>query len=424
MIALYNSLRPCVPALFLMAVLPLAAQNRFQPSLLSQPTVAKAMESIDARSSAIVDEWVRLVEIPSPSGKEQARAQYIRAEMEKLGLSDIRTDDMFNVSGVRKGTGGGPTVVFCAHTDTVFPEGTPVKVKREGDTLTAPGVGDDTANLMATLEMFRALNRGGVQTKGDLIFLASVQEELGLLGAKHWLETSGYKPDMFIAIDVAANQVWYGALRISQLKFFYTSPGAHTMESRGAPSPAHAVAKAISAEYEIPLPPVAPGLDSFKLPVINVGMLGGGTVFNATPREAWFTVDLRSLDSQTQDKLETAVVATAKRAADEEGVGFRMERQIAIDYSKARPQSERLNHSLVQTALATANYFRKPGSPEIKPADVGSTDANNAVAMGIPAVAVGAAMEHFPHRLEEWAEASSIVPGIKSLLALAVSLTR
>ena len=54
---------------------------------------------------------------------------------------------------------------------------------------------------MATLEMFRALNRGGVTTKGDLIFLASVQEELGLLGAKHWLESSGYKPDMFIAVD-------------------------------------------------------------------------------------------------------------------------------------------------------------------------------------------------------------------------------
>jgi len=415
-------------ALFVAAVAPLAAQNRFQPSLLAQPDVAKAMESIDARSPAIVDEWVRLVEIQAPSGKEQARAQYIRVEMEKLGLTDIHTDDMFNVSGVRKGTGGGPTVVFCAHTDTVFPEGTPVKVKREGDTLTAPGVGDDTANLMATLEMFRALNRGGVQTKGDLVFLASVQEELGLLGAKHWLDTAlktgGHKPDMFVAIDVAANQVWYGALRISQLKFFYTSPGAHTMESRGAPSPAHAVAKAIAAEYEIPLPPVAPGLDSFKLPVINVGMLGGGTVFNATPREAWFTVDLRSLDSETQDKLETAVVSTAKRAAEQEGVGFRMERQIAIDYSKARPQSERLNHPLVQTALATANYFRKPGSPEIKPADVGSTDANNAVALGIPAVAVGAAMEHFPHRLEEWAEAGSIVPGIKSLLALAVSLTR
>ena len=69
--------------------------------------------------------------------------------------------------------------------------------------------------------------------------------------------------------------------------------------------------------------------------------------------------DLRSLDSATQDKLETAVVATAKRAADEEGVTFRMERRAVGDYSKARPPTERLNDPVVQTALATANYFRK-----------------------------------------------------------------
>ncbi len=410
-------------ASFLIATLLPAQNNWFQPDILKQPAVAKAMQSIDDRSKGIIDEWVRLVEIPAPSKKEQARAQYIKAEMEKLGLSDIRVDDIHNVSGVRKGTGGGPTVVFAAHTDTVFPSETPIKVKREGDILTAPGVGDDTSNLMATLEMFRALNRGGIKTKGDLIFLASVQEEIGLLGAKHWLESSGYKPEMFVAVDLASTQVWYGALRISQFKFFYTSPGAHTLESRGAPSPSKAVAKAINALYDIPLPPITPGLDSFKLPVMNVGMLGGGTVVNAIPREAWFTVDLRSVDSLTQDKLVTVVVSTAQQAAEKEGVGFRMESSMAIDYSKARPSADRLNHPVVQTAMAASNYFRKPGSPEIKPADVGSTDANIAVAMGIPAVAVGAAQEHFPHRLEEYAEASSIIPGIKSLLTLAVSLT-
>src|SRR5579864_3847302 len=304
----YNPQMLLRKSLFLLAAAPLCAQNNwFQPSLLDKPEVHKAIQSIDDRSSAILDEWVRLVETPAPSGKEQARAKYIRAEMEKLGLSEIRTDDIFNVSGVRKGTGGGPTVVFAAHTDTVFPEGTDLKVKREGDILRAPGIGDDTSNLMATLEMFRALNRGGIKTKGDLIFLASVQEEIGLLGAKHWLETSGYKPDMFIAVDVSANQVWYGALRITQYKFFYTSPGAHTMESRGGPSPAKALASAIAAIYAIPLPPVAEGLDSFKLPVANVGMIGGGTVVNAVPREAWFTVDLRSLDTPTQTRLEQAV---------------------------------------------------------------------------------------------------------------------
>src|SRR5215471_9934346 len=284
---------PRAAALLLFAAVPLCAQtNWFQPSLLERPDVRKALQSVDDRASGITEGWIRLVETPSPSGKEQARAKYIRGEMEKLGLTDIRTDDISNVSGVRKGTGGGPTVVIAAHMDTVFPEGTDLKVKREGDILRAPGVGDDTSNLMATLEMFRALNRGGIKTKGDLVFLASVQEEVGLLGAKHWLEASGYKPDMFVSIDVSSTDVWYGALRIDQLKFFYTSPGAHTLESRGAPSPAKAVAKAITALYELPLPPVIDGFGTFKLPVLNVGMLGGGTVVNAIPREAWFTVDL------------------------------------------------------------------------------------------------------------------------------------
>jgi tripeptide aminopeptidase len=417
-------MRKQVAALLLLTASLLCAQGSwFQPSLLEKPEVKKALQSVDDRKSEIIDEWIRIVEMPAPSGKEQARAKYIRAEMEKLGLSEIRTDDIFNVSGVRKGTGGGPTVVFAAHTDTVFPEGTDLKVKREGDILRAPGVGDDTSNLMAVLEMFRALNRGGVKTKGDLIFLASVQEELGLLGAKHWLESSGYKPDMFVAADVSSAEVWYGALRINQFKFFYTSPGAHTMESRGGPSPAKAVAKAITALYEIPLPPVAEGLDSFKLPVLNVGMLGGGTVVNAVPREAWFTVDLRSLDSATQDKLQTAVVSTAKRIGEQEGVGFRMEQKMGVDYSKALPQKERLNHPLVATALAASNYFRKSGTPEIVPRDVGSTDANIAVSMGIPAVAIGATLEQMPHRLEEFTEASSMMPGIKSFIVLAVALT-
>jgi tripeptide aminopeptidase len=100
-------------ALFLLSAAPLCAQSGwFQPALLQKPEIQKAMKSVDDRAAAIVDEWIGLVEIPAPSTKEQARAKYIRAEMENLGLTDIKVDDMSNVSGVRKGTGGGPTVVF------------------------------------------------------------------------------------------------------------------------------------------------------------------------------------------------------------------------------------------------------------------------------------------------------------------------
>lgn len=208
-----------------------------------------------------------------------------------------------------------------------------------------------------------------------------------------------------------------------QDKFYYTSPGAHTTESRGTPSPARAVAKAIAAVYDVPLPPIVEGLGIYKLPVLNVGTLGGGTVTSAAPREAWFTIDLRSLDTETQSRLEQEVIAIARRTAEQEGVGFRLEQAINIDFSKARPQQERLNHPLVQTAVAVVNHLRRPGTPAVVAQDIGSTDANIAVSMGIPGIAIGAATTNKVHTVDESADATTIVRGIKSFITLAVALT-
>jgi len=96
---------------------------------------------------------------------------------------------------------------------------------------------------------------------------------------------------------------------------------------------------------------------------------------------------------------------------------------VTEDYSKALPKEQRLNDSLVKTAVATANHFRQSGTPAIVPMDLGSTDANIAVSLGIPAIAAGAVLSSNPHQLEENAQAPSIVPGIRQLIALAVVLT-
>lgn len=96
-----------VGVFFLVPLLP-AQNNWFRPATLGEPPVAKALDSVDARSLDLVEEWIHLVEIPAPSRKEHARAEYIRAEMEKLRLSDIRMDDMFNVSGARVSKGSFP----------------------------------------------------------------------------------------------------------------------------------------------------------------------------------------------------------------------------------------------------------------------------------------------------------------------------
>jgi tripeptide aminopeptidase len=396
--------------------------TQFTTAIASDPRVQTAFRAIEAREEPIVAEWIHLTEIPAPSGKEQERGHYIRRELEKLKLQNIHTDEAGNVSGVRKGSGNGPAIVFCAHMDTVFPASTPLKVKREGRLLKGPGIGDDTGNLAAILEMFRALDKAQIRTKGDLIFLATAQEETRLQGARYWLTHVARKPDMFIATDIPLGVVWYGALRLAAFEFVYTAAGAHTLMSRDEPSPVRAVARAITAVYQIPLPATAAEAAPMRLPVINVGKIGGGAVINAIPKEAFFTVDLRSFDSVTQDRLETEVCHAAQSAADAEHVKLRVEKPEGddLDYSKALTREQRRAHPMVQTAIDIHKYLKVALLPDAM--DVGSTDANVGVSLGIPSIAIGATAGRDAHTMDEGAETESIIPGVKSLVLLAVSL--
>jgi tripeptide aminopeptidase len=409
----------------LLALLLVAYPTKFQPSVAADTRVAGALRAIEGRQEALILDWIKLAEIPASSGGEQARAQYVREQLAGIGFTSVRTDEIGNVIAERPGTDpNGPVVAFAAHMDTVFAATVPRKVKREGGKLYCPGIGDDTSGLTALLEVFREMQQAGIRTRGKLVFVATVQEETRLRGARYFLDKSGIHPDMFVAVDIWLGDVWYGALRISRLKFVYTSPGSHTLFSRGQPTPARAVASGIQNVYGVPLPPIEPGLAGMKLPVINVGTLGGGSVVNSIPQEAWFTVDLRSLDSATQDRLESEVARVAKAAADKEGVGFRLEKPQGedVNFSKAQPRETRRAHPLVQTAVDIQNYLKLSRTGSAEALDMGSTDANVAVGMGIPAIAVGAARYTGPHTLDEVAEEGSIVPGSKMLLLLATSL--
>ena len=404
----------------------LRAQPKFDPVLAREPHVARALESVTSRQQAAVDDWIKLAEIPSASGEEKARATYLEARLREIGLKNVTRDAIGNVYAVREGTDpNGPTVVFAAHMDTVFALDIPRQVKRQaGGRLAAPGIGDDSCGLQGLLEAFRAWQTAGLRTKGRLVFLATVQEETRLRGAREFLEKSGIKTDMFVAVDIWLGKVWYGALRISRLKFVYTSPGSHTLFSRGNPTPVKAVAAAIQDVYGIPLPPVEPGLEDMKLPVVNVGMMGGGPIVNAIPQEAFFTVDLRSLDNATQDRLETELARVARAAAEREGVGFRMEKPQGEDvsFAKVRTRPERLGDPLVQAAVAVHDYFKLGPGGKTEPLDIGSTDANVAVGLGIPAIAVGAARYTGPHTLTESAEQASLVEGSRMLVLLGAAL--
>jgi tripeptide aminopeptidase len=398
-----------------------AQKGSFDARMAQRPEMKKAFAWVEANKDAIQGEWKLLTEIPGPSKQEKLRGEYMKTAMARVGLTGIESDAMGNVWGVYEGTGGGPEVVIIAHIDTVFPMDTNIKVREVNGRYLAPGIGDDTGAVVALLQAFDGMKKNGVKVKGNVVFLASVQEEIGLLGAKHWLGKREKKPDMIVAVDTRLGGVAYGALRIEQYRFVYEGQAMHTLASRGKPNPARAAARAILGIGEMKLPEPDP-MQGMNLPVVNVGTLGGGTVVNAVPGRVFFTADIRSFDTPTEQMLVEQVKSIAQRAANQEGVQMRIEPiNEVIDYSKALPKEVRLKHSVVQTAVAVTDYMKLNLEPT-EPSDTGSDDHNIGVAMGIPSIAVGAVLGRGGHSLEESADPNSILTGTKYMMLLMAAL--
>jgi tripeptide aminopeptidase len=391
----------------------------FTPGVATRAVVTRALEYIDRNRDRQLEEWIRITEISSPSGQESKRASYIKAQMEAAGLVEVHIDEIGNCVGLRKGTGGGPTLVLAAHMDTVHPIDTPIKVRRDGGTLHAPGVFDNSASCADLLWALRAMNAVGVRTKGDVIFIGTVQEETGLRGMRHWLERNKTRADMLVAVDGPLGDVYYGALGVKWYKYIYSCSGSHTMTSRGRPNPARAVAQAIQKIYSISLP--AQNGQSFG--VYSVGMIGGGKVFNATPESAFFTIDVRANNEELLDGLISQINQCAEDAAKIQQVQLRVEKsQDGAASITAKDYENRRAHPIVQTAVDVITYLGANKGQAVQALPWGSTDANVGVYMGIPSIAVGRSFGDRQHSLDEWADIDSAFLGTKQIILLTVSL--
>ncbi|HVG44845.1 MAG TPA: M20/M25/M40 family metallo-hydrolase [Longimicrobium sp.] len=383
----------------------------WSPRVASAPAVREALAWIDGNFAAQVQEWVRITQIPAQSTHEQRRAAYVAEQMRAEGL-EVSVDSIGNVTGRRRGEGGGPVVVFAPHLDTVHPLDTDVTVKVDGGTLRAPGVFDNSASVADVLAVVRALNRAHVRTRGDLVVVATVQEELGLRGMDWWLAHNP-RPDMLVAVDGGLGPVSYGALGIYWTRYHFTGEGSHTNSSTGKPHPARALADAVRSIYGLRIPEGQGGA------VFNVGMMGGGLVFNAIPQEVWFTVDLRSVNPALLDSLDAEITGRVAAAARENRVQWRREpvQRLAAAGTEEMLRDRRAG-AIVQTALDVHRFLGIEPRAEAS----GSTDANVAVTRGIPAIAVGRARGGDQHTLSEWADRDSALPATRMLLLLAVSL--
>jgi acetylornithine deacetylase/succinyl-diaminopimelate desuccinylase-like protein len=389
-------------------------------AILENPGFARASAFLDGDYDRFVRELVALTEIPAPPFKEAARAAAYLDMLKDVGLAEVQMDAEGNVMGVRKGTGGGRTLAVLAHLDTVFPEGTDVKVRREGTKLMAPGVGDDTRGLALLLQLVRALDAGGFHTASDILFVGNVGEEGegDLRGAKFLLRRGRYKDRIgqFISIDGGGQgAITDGAVGSRRYRVSFNGPGGHSYGAFGLVNPAYAMGAAITRLSAVQVP-------SMPKTTFNVGAVRGGTSVNAIPAAVSMDVDLRSESCAELRKLETAFLGIVREAVAGENAA-RSTREGAITADPAligdRPCGRTARSApLVQQAAAVVRAFGL--TPAYR---TGSTDANVPMSLGIPAITIGSGESGGrAHAPDEWTDVRPEAVKAAAQVALAIVL--
>ncbi len=387
---------------------PQGEESLFKPEMVNSLLVQKMFSFIEKNREKIIEEWIYLTEIPAPSGHEEKRAEYLKKQFEASGLDEVVIDTSGNVIGIWKGTGQGKKIIMSAHMDTVFQGVWEIKVKREGNLLKAPGIGDDTANLANLLWSMRALKQVGFKPDNTYYFIGSVEEETGFVGIEAFLDSAEEKFDLVIALDGDLGKVHYGALGFGGGRITFRGPGAHTMQSRGVPNPNLAVAKAIERICGIRLPSKPPE----KWTIINVGMIGGGKVRNAVSEESYFTVDLRSTNQEELEKAQIEIRKICQDVAAEVGVELEMN---SNERSKAYQIPGAKDSFLVRTVFDILKFLEVK---EIEVDPLGSTEANVGIEKGILSVNLGRTYGRYKHALSEEAEIDGLFLAMKQILLL------
>jgi tripeptide aminopeptidase len=400
-------------------------------AVLLNERVRTARAHIERSDEATLGRQAALSAIPAPTGAEGARGARVAEMFGGIGLRDVHVDDVGNVRGwyIDGGFVGAPhaaplhdaCVILSAHLDTVFGPELDVSVSRHGPRLEGPGIADNARGLAALVAIGEALVQAGVETRRPILFAATVGEEGSgdLRGVRHLLGPSDrptVRPSAFIALDGAGiERIVHRALGARRYRVTYQGPGGHSWAAFGVANPANAVGRAIDRIASIP----AHGAPRTAHSVVRIG---GGTSLNSIPQTAWFDLDLRSEERSALEKLDDEMQAAVTHALNEENrkripgtAPLRVDiRRVGERPSGLTPRT----HPLVQTAVAATRAVGHDHQLACA-----STDANVPIALGVPAVALGAGGRagdaHLP---TEWYENDKGALGIVRALLVTAAM--
>jgi len=377
-------------------------------AVTSRADLKAANDYIDRQHAEILREWIAITEINAPSGHEQERAKHIERLLRSYHLDDVHYDSVGNLIAIRKGTGGGPVIVFDAHMDTVFQPGLQIKASVREGKVYAPGIGDDTRNVEALLATIRALNEAKIKTKGDLVFVFTVEEETTFKGVGNYVKENKGRIDHYVALDGGYEGFTYAGIGINWYRHHFVGPGGHTRSRTPPYSATLPLARAIERIYQLPVP-TNPSSN------LNIGMLGGSEVVNAKAADAWFTVDLRSTSNEVLADLEAKI----KTILDEEAAKASM--TAKTDVISKSPAAAIPGHRESYLVRMSEAVHRVMGfDPPIT--NAGSNNGNIALLAGISAISTGTGPCDGSHSLAENCEIEPFYKGIKKVILLQAAL--
>jgi acetylornithine deacetylase/succinyl-diaminopimelate desuccinylase-like protein len=381
--------------------------------------VRAALEAAKSAEKETIEQQISFCQVAAPPFQEAARARVLRRAFEDVGLTNIRSDRAGNVLADRRGASLRPRLVIAAHLDTVFPEGTELKVVREGARLRGPGIGDNCRGLAVLVAIARALGQARVETPGTITFVANVGEEgLGdLRGAKEIFagELAG-QIDRFVSIDNAGIGITNIAVGSHRYRVTFKGPGGHSFGAFGLANPANALGRAIAkiSEFQVPGQPRT---------TFNVGRIGGGTSVNSIPFSAWMEVDMRSSDVAALADLDAKFRKAVESAVAEENArwGGRPTITASVELVGDRPAGfTPANSPIVKTAQAVARVL---GLEALL--SEGSTDANVPMSRGIAAITIGGGGESTEsHAPQESFDTTDSWKGTQNAVLLAIALSQ
>jgi acetylornithine deacetylase/succinyl-diaminopimelate desuccinylase-like protein len=387
--------------------------------LLKDPAVKAALDAAKANEAQTIEDQIRFCEIPAPSFKEETRGKELQRVFQQLGLQNVRIDNVGNVLGDYPGAAAHPHFVIAAHLDTVFPEGTDVRVTRDGAVLRGPGIADDCRGLAVIVSIVREMKRAKVQTPGSITFVANVGEEgLGdLRGVKELFNvTLKDQIDRFVSIDGTGVHVTNVAVGSHRYRITFKGPGGHSFGAFGMANPMGAMGRAIAKIQEIQVP---------RQPktTFNVGRIGGGTSVNSIPFEGWMELDMRSSDPASLAAVDASIQKAIDAAVVEENARWGKAGTISVVKTLVgdRPAgSTPENAAIVKNGLAAATVLGFSAS-----LGEGSTDSNTPMSLKIPAITIGGGGRgRDAHALSESFDTTDSWMGTQYALLLTVALAQ